>query len=32
MESPCQKEKRGIGTKIPKNILADRKELLTVPS
>jgi hypothetical protein len=32
MESPCQKEKRGTGTKIQKNVLADRKELLTVPS
>jgi hypothetical protein len=32
MESPCQKEKRGTGTKIQKNVLADRKELLTDPS
>jgi hypothetical protein len=26
------KEKRGAGTKIQQNVLADRKELLTVPS
>jgi hypothetical protein len=32
MESPCQKEKRGAGTKIQKNVLADRRGLLTVPS
>jgi hypothetical protein len=32
MESPCKKENRGTGTKIQKNVLADRKELLTVPS
>jgi hypothetical protein len=32
MESPCQKEKRGAGPKIQKNVLADRRELLTVLS
>jgi hypothetical protein len=32
MESPCQKETRGTGPKIQKNVLADRKELFTVPS
>jgi hypothetical protein len=31
MESPCQKETRGTGPKIQKNVLVNRKELLIVP-
>jgi hypothetical protein len=32
LSSPCQKETRGTGPKVQKNVLADGKELLTVPS
>ena len=31
IESPCQKEMRGTGPKIQKNLLVNRQELLTVP-